>query len=80
MRYRVEERHGPVRMVPEKVHKSHQGLEPFSYEDSLRELGLYNLKKKRLHGDLSILRGSYKKDRHSLARPFLSGKGATISD
>lgn len=55
-------------------------LEPLSYEDSLGELGLYSLKKRRLHGDLSILTGSYKKDRHFLQHLFCQEKGATISN
>jgi len=32
-----------------------KGLESKSYEDELRELGLYNLEKKRLKGDLTNL-------------------------
>lgn len=32
-----------------------KGLESKSYEDELRELGLYNLEKKRLEGDLTNL-------------------------
>ncbi|KFV55513.1 hypothetical protein N328_01268, partial [Gavia stellata] len=64
-----------LELVQRRATKMVRGIEHLSYEDRLRELGLFSLKKKRLHiATFQYLKGAYKKDGDKLFRRACSDR------
>ena len=67
-----------LEQVQRRATKVIRGLEYLSYEDRLRELGLFSLEKRRLQGELlaafQYLKGAYRKDGEGLFTKLCSDR------
>jgi len=77
-----------LQQVQRRATKMIRGLEHLSYEERLRELGLFSLEKRRLRGDLTAafqcLKGAYKRAGEGLftraSRGRTSGNGLKLKE
>ena len=75
----------PLEQVQRRATKVIRGLEHLSYEDRLRELGLFSLEKRRLQGDLTAafqyLKGAYRKAGEGLlSQSVVPGQGFKLKE
>jgi len=64
-----------LEQVQMRATKMIRGLEQLSYEERLRELGLFSLEKRRLLGDLIVAFQYLKRPTEQLESDFLQGHG-----
>ncbi|GAB0180420.1 hypothetical protein GRJ2_000507300 [Grus japonensis] len=73
----VQEGHGAVGESPEEATKMIRGMEHLSYEDRLRELGLFSPENRQLWGDLIVAFQYLKGPTGKIERDCLSGSVVT---